>query len=81
MSSLSTILKSSIAQSQGLRKPVLKLKFKNKVKRLPYVPETYKELFEFVSKRVPPFCEGKKFVLTYFDEEREIITVSDDMDY
>lgn len=59
----------------------IKLKYKNDVKWLPLIPRTYEDLAKFVSEWVHPFNEGTIFVLYYFDDESECITISDECDY
>jgi hypothetical protein len=77
---MDSLLKSNISES-GFKRPCLKLKQGSKVKRLPYIPKTYKELALFIEERMPPFSEGEEFTLTYFDDENESITISDEIDY
>lgn len=70
-----------LSESQLIKTPVLKLKHGNKVKRLPILPKSYDELHNFILTHVPPFNEGTDFTLHYFDDERECITISDQVDY
>lgn len=70
-----------LSESSMQKTPILKLKHGNKVKRLPFLPKSYDELFWFISTNVPPFSEGTNFTLFYFDDEKECITISDAVDY
>ena len=59
----------------------LKLKIGTKVKRLPFIPETYSALAEFVATKLDKPESGGDWHITYFDDEVEAVSVSDEMDY
>lgn len=60
----------------------LKIKFRNKVKKLSSVPEKFARLDKIIRKKYEEFKEGKKsYTLCYVDEENELINISDEEDY
>ena len=60
----------------------LKFKHKNRVKKIKYMPEKFKQLDEIVKQKYQEFEKGKKtYTLCYLDEENELINISDDEDY
>ena len=63
------------------KKSYLKLKMGRKVKRLPSIPDQYSTLESYIKDSIPPFNQGVEYNLTYFDDENEAITISDDSDY
>lgn len=77
---MDSFLKESVIEQLNVQ-GFIKLKYKNDVKRLPFIPRTYDDLKQFIENKVSPFKEGIEFSLYYFDDEQESITISDECDY
>lgn len=75
------LAQSCLSESVGPKTSCLKLKFGSKVKWIPYVPKTIEEVFNFIEKSVPPYNNGEQFQLLYFDDEKDCISVQDQLDY
>ncbi len=79
---MESLLKSNLTESVGGgKRPCLKLKLGPKVKRLPYIPKSYQELADFIKEKIPVPEGSQGISLTYFDDEMEAISISDDTDY
>lgn len=60
----------------------LKIKFKNKVKKLSSIPNKFAKLNQIIKKKYEEFKEGKKsYTLCYVDDEDELVNISDEEDY
>lgn len=75
----------SDASSESSDSPVvvpLKIKYRNRVKKIAQLPEKFKRLDKVVSKKYEEFSEGKpSYTMWYLDDENELIGISDDEDY
>lgn len=60
----------------------LKIKHKNRVKKIPSLPTKFSKLNAIVKKKYEEFKEGKStYSMSYLDEENELINISDEEDY
>jgi hypothetical protein len=65
-----------------IKRPGIKLKHKNKVKKIAEIPAKLSELDEIIKKKYEQFKEGRStYRMCYMDEENEQIDISDDEDY
>uniref|UniRef100_A0A7S3NEU2 ZZ-type domain-containing protein n=1 Tax=Euplotes harpa TaxID=151035 RepID=A0A7S3NEU2_9SPIT len=63
-------------------KCTLKIKNKNKVKKIPSLPDKFSKLNSIVKKKYEEFSQGKSsYTILYLDEENELINLSDEEDY
>lgn len=67
------------------QKPIkigLKIKHKNRVKKIPALPPKFEKLNNIVMRKYEEFKKGKEtYTMCYLDEEDELINISDEEDY
>ena len=72
----------SSSSSSEKQKWALKLKYHNRVKKLPNLPGKFMKLTSVVKKKYDEFKEGKStYTIRYLDEDNEFIDISDEEDY
>lgn len=81
----SSIESESSDEVQEVKKKVavpLKLKHKNRVKKIAKLPTEFAQLNSIVKKKYDEFKGGKEtYTMCYLDDENELINISDDEDY
>ena len=77
-----SVIKDPDGKEPSIHDCFLKIKYKNKVKKVSALPDKFGKLNNIIKSKYDEFKEGKKtYTLCYVDDEDELVNISDEEDY